>query len=166
MIKTSSIVITLIIALFFLGCSESSNTAPDSMLQEQDPLAFARYFVQTVQGQADIATYNKFMHAEGKVEADPDGKGIGEFFLKNAVSENEYIEKNNLLDSSILRVDDESASIFYDLPQQIEYDTVYPHSPFADEPGWVIREGQILLEKVDGRWAIIGHTMVGEEESP
>jgi|AntRauTorcE11897_2_1112592.scaffolds.fasta_scaffold78967_1 hypothetical protein len=164
--KVPALTTAFTIALALTGCSAGNNDVFESKLQQQDPLAFARYFVETVQPPADIETYNRFLHPEGQVEATPDGKGIGEFYLKNAVSENEYIAENDLLASPRLQMDDESADISYNLPQQIKYDIVYPHSPFADEPGWVIREGQILLKKSDGRWVIAGHTMVGEQENP
>lgn len=152
--------------LMLSGCGSSDNgpghqAIPDEVFSEQSPLAFAKNYVKYVQDGASKEVYGKFLHSDAREKLNS-GSRMLDFMYESAPRENSVIADQSVLNekAKITESGDKVSMRFY-FDEEIDFKTVYPHSPFADE-GYVIKSGQINLRKDNNRWGIIGHSLDGE----
>ncbi len=141
------------------------NTFPsNNNLMEQDPLLFAKAFINDIQGQASKEAYGKYLHSKARKDLEK-GSRISIFLYKNALSENALLSNIKYLEMVVtLKNEGKTVFIRYKLPNTIKLNTAYPNSPVVGQ-GWVIKEGQITLDRDNDRWGVIGHTMNGIKEN-
>jgi len=155
-------------ALLLYGCDNSGNGAgqqavPDQVFSEQSPLAFAQAYVKYVQDGASKDIYGQFLHSDAREILDS-GSAMMDFMYQSAPRENAEIAERGVLNEGAEiseREGGEKVFIRFYFDEEIDFASVYPHSPFADE-GMVIKSGQINVRRDGDRWGVIGHSLDGE----
>ncbi|GGC79355.1 hypothetical protein [Marinobacter halophilus] len=155
---------SFVVALTACGSSDNGSgqqDIPDDVFSEQSPLAFAQDYVKYVQDDASKEIYGQFLHSDAREKLNSGSKML-DFMYQSAPRENSVITDRDVLseEAKITESGDKVSIRFY-FDEEIDFKTVYPHSPFADE-GYVIKSGQINLRKDNDRWGIIGHSLDGE----
>ena len=155
-------------ALLLYGCDSSGSGAgqqavPDEVFSEQSPLAFAQAYVKYVQDGASKDIYSQFLHSDAREKLDS-GSKMMDFMYQSAPRENAEIAGRRVLNEGAEiseREGGEKVFIRFYFDEEIDFASVYPHSPLADE-GYVIKSGQINMRRDGDRWGVIGHSLDGE----
>jgi hypothetical protein len=164
--KGIKVIFSVLCGFAFIGLVNAQASSKDvagmpsgRILEQQDPLYFARSFVNHVQGGASKEVYESFLHpkALNSMQSRPE---MATVLYRNALAENAAIADSSLLGQPDVQVEveGESATIQYVVDEEMSFKKVYPHSPFGGDT-WVIQGGQILLEKHNGSWRVVGHAM-------